>query len=211
MIQLESQKVEKLGRDFYLQDTIEAARAVLGKVLARVTDEGIMSGRIVETEAYLHDDPACHASRGMTKRNQVMFGEPGHAYVYFTYGFHYCLNFVTRPAGVPEAVLIRALEPLEGIELMRRNRVSGMNSRNTGTRTVLQLKDLCSGPGKLCQALGIDTSLNGEDLLGDRLYVFDDGTDVGEIIARPRIGIKQATEELWRFYPQWRRKWVSRP
>jgi len=188
----------KLNREFYLQDTIVAARAVLGKVLVHNSPDGVMAGRIVETEAYLHNDPACHASRGMTARNKVMFGEPGHAYVYFTYGFHYCLNFVTQPVGVPEAILIRALQPLEGIDLMKRNRGKE------------DIHDLCSGPAKLTQAMAIDISLNGEDLLGDRLYVLDDGTDVGEIIARPRIGIKQATDKLWRFYPIRYAEWVSK-
>lgn len=190
--------MHKLGLEFYLQNTVEAAKTALGRILVHSTPEGIVSGRIVETEAYLRDDPACHANRGMTRRNAVMFGEPGRAYVYFTYGFHYCLNFVTQPEGIAEAILIRALEPLEGIDQMRHNR--GRNS----------LRDLCSGPGKLTQAMGIDISLNGEDLLGDRLYVLDDGTDVGELTARPRIGIKEATDVLWRFYPAAYSDWVSK-
>jgi len=190
--------IGKLERDFYLRDTADAAMAVLGRVLVHNTCEGVTSGRIVESEAYLRDDPACHACRGMTARNRAMFGEPGRAYVYFTYGNHYCLNFVTQPAGIAEAILVRALEPLDGIELMRRNR----------GRT--RLVDLCSGPGKLTQALGIDLSLNGEDLLGDRLYLLDDGGDVGDVIARPRVGIKEATDRLWRFYPAPQAQWVSR-
>ena len=182
-----------------MQETREVAQALLGKVLVHNGPDGTISGRIVETEAYLHDDPACHASRGKTKRNGIMFGEPGHAYVYFTYGFHYCVNFVTQPKGIPEAVLIRALEPLDGIDTMMRN-------RNRTTE-----KDLCSGPGKLTQALGIDLGLNGEDLLSDHICVIDDITEPGEIIARPRIGIKLAAEELWRFYPVKYKEWVSRP
>ncbi len=195
----DTQSLEKLNHEFYLLDTIEAAKACLGKILVHRLPEGILSGRIVETEAYLFDDPACHASRGMTNRNRVMFGDPGHAYVYFTYGFHYCLNFVTRPRGIAEAILIRALEPLEGIDLMKYNR--------NKTRE----HDLCSGPGKLTQALGIGPELNEEDLLGDRLYVLDDGADAGEIVARPRVGIKVAAEELWRFYPADYKEWVSKP
>lgn len=190
--------MRKLTREFYLQNTIQAARALLGMVLVHNAPEGTVSGRIVETEAYLHDDPACHASCGMTRRNEVMFGEPGRAYVYFTYGAHFCLNFVTQPAGVPEAVLIRALQPLEGIEIMRRNR--GRENEH----------DLCSGPGKLTQAMGIDISLNGEDLQGDRLSVIDDGAGSGEIIARPRIGIREAADKLWRFHPVGCTEWVSR-
>ena len=181
-----------------MQDTVEAAKALLGKVLTHRTAQAVLSGRIVETEAYLCDDPACHASRGMTRRNQVMFGEPGRAYVYFAYGFHHCLNFVTQPKGVAEAVLIRALQPLEGVEIMKLIRAK---TRET---------ELCSGPGKITQALMIDMSLNGEDLLSDRLYVTDDCTDVGEIIARPRIGIKEAADKLWRFYPARYKRWVSR-
>jgi DNA-3-methyladenine glycosylase len=188
----------KLPRDFYLHETIQVARACLGKILVHETDEGILSGQIVETEAYLHDDPACHASRGMTKRNEMMFGEPGHAYVYFTYGFHYCVNLVTQPKGTPEAVLIRALQPIDGIEIMMANRNKD------------QLHDLCSGPGKLTQAMGIGPELNGADLLGGSLYVLDDDEDVGEIIAKPRIGIKQAVREPWRFYPAECREWVSK-
>jgi DNA-3-methyladenine glycosylase len=189
--------MHKLTRDFYLRDTVEAAKAAIGKILVHSTPHGIISGRIVETEAYLRDDPACHASRGMTRRNAVMFGEAGRAYVYFTYGLHYCLNFVTQPEGIAEAILIRALEPLEGIDQMRRNRGKD------------HPRDLCGGPGKLTQALGIDISLNGEDLLGDRLCVLDDGTDVGEVVSRPRIGIKEATDRLWRFYSAAYVDWVS--
>ena len=188
----------KLRRDFYLRDTLDAARDVLGHILVHETPDGVIAGRIVETEAYLHNDPACHASRGKTNTNKTMFGEPGHAYVYLTYGTHYCMNVVTQPPGLPEAILIRALEPVAGIELMKRNRDKD------------DPEDLCSGPGKLTQALAIDASLDGEDLLSDRLYVLDDETDIGEIIASPRIGITVAKEELWRFYPAKYRKWVSR-
>ena len=198
MNSMNGNNLHKLGREFYLRDTISAARAILGKIIVHETGEGTLSGRIVETEAYLRDDPACHASRGKTPRNSAMFGPPGHAYVYFTYGFHYCLNFVTQPQGVPEAILIRALEPLEGIEIMMRNRGKD------------RLEDLCSGPGKLTQALAISRDLNGEDLLGDRLYVLDDQIDIGPVLFRPRLGINQAVDELWRFYPESRRRWVSR-
>lgn len=188
----------KLERGFYLQDTISAAQAVLGKVLAHSTEDGVLMGRIVETEAYLSDDPACHASRGRTRRCETMFGEPGRAYVYFTYGAHYCLNLVTQPVGVPEAVLVRALVPLKGIDSMKRR------------RGVEREIDLCSGPGKLTQALGIDAALNGEDLTGNRLYVVDDGAPPGEVVVRPRIGIREAADRPWRFYLKQWADWVSR-
>ncbi len=191
--------MNKLDRDFYLQNTVQAAKALLGKTLVHRTGDGVLSGRIVETEAYLVDDPACHACRGMTERNATMFGEPGRAYVYFTYGAHYCLNFVTRPTGTAEAVLIRALEPLDGVDLMKKNRGKDRE------------RDLCSGPGKLTQALVIDARLDGEDLLSDTLYVLNSTSHVGPIVERPRIGIRKAADKLWRFYPRNQREWVSRP
>jgi len=190
--------MQKLDREFYRRDTVEAARVLLGKIVVHETAESVVSGRIVETEAYVAGDPASHSTRGRTPRTEVMFGEPGHAYVYFIYGFHSCLNVVSHPNGVPGGVLIRAVEPLDGIELMRHNR--GRHS----------MVDLCSGPGKLAKAMSIDFSMSGEDLLGDRLYLIDDGADIVEIVARPRIGIKVATDKLWRFYPAKYKEWVSK-
>ena len=187
-----------LGREFYVRDTIEVARELLGALLVHWTPEGIISGRIVETEAYLRNDPACHASRGMTQRNKVMFGPPGHAYVYFTYGMHYCMNAVTQPEGIGEAVLIRALEPLEGIELMRRNRRTD------------DLRVLCSGPARLTEALGIGRGHNGLDLITSCLTVAA-GERVGDIVQTTRIGIKEAADDPWRFYSRRRVEWVSRP
>lgn len=190
--------MRKLDREFYGRDTIEGSRALLGKILVHETREGTISGRIVETEAYIQGDPAAHSTRGRTPRTEPMFGEPGHAYVYFIYGCHSCVNVVTHPDGIAGAALVRALEPLEGIELMQRNR---------GTST---LRQLCSGPGKLTSALGIDVSYSGKDLLSDELYLVDDGTDVGEIIVRPRVGIKVAMDKPWRFYPLIYKEWVSK-
>ncbi len=189
----------KLDRSFYVRDTIEAARVLLGKVLVNITNDGPISGRIVETEAYYCGDPAAHSTRGRTPRTEVMFGEPGHAYIYIIHGIHFCMNVVSHPEGVPGGVLLRALEPLEGIELMKRNR--GLDVPNA----------LCSGPAKLTQALQIDKSLLGEDLLGDRLYLIDDGTEIGDIVARPRIGVSRAADRLLRFYPSNYRHWVSKP
>lgn len=178
-----------LPREFYLQDTVEAARNLLGKLLIHDTPNGIIYGRIVETEAYTSDDPACHASRGMTQRNSVMFGEPGHAYVYFTYGMYHCFNAVTAPQGSGEAVLIRAVEPLEGIEIMMHNR--GTNS----------ITNLTSGPGKLCIAYGLDRRHNGLDLLSGSLRIEDTGEPAPrKIVTATRIGIRVGVENPWRFY-----------
>ncbi|HOL18183.1 MAG TPA: DNA-3-methyladenine glycosylase [Bacillota bacterium] len=175
---------------FYLQDTVSLARALLGQVLCRRTAEGLTAGIIVETEAYLsQDDPACHASRGMTRRNAPMFGPPGRAYVYFIYGNHYCFNVTSGAEGVGEAVLVRALQPLEGVELMLRRRGEAVN-----------LVDLANGPGKLCRALSIDTALNGHDLRKDPLWIAAGRLAHFEVVSAPRIGITQATEKLLRFY-----------
>lgn len=177
-----------LPRVFYLRGTVGVARALLGKVLVHETDEWVVAGRIVETEAYLRDDAACHASRGMTPRTTVMFGEPGHAYVYFTYGMHHCLNVVTSPEGVGEAVLIRAIEPLCGLDTMAEH-------RGTAVPT-----NLASGPGKLCQAFGLDRRYNGLDLTRSQLLVLDDGFVPDEIVTTTRIGIRLAADKPWRFY-----------
>ena len=187
------------AREFFLQPTIEVAKQLIGKGLAHCTSEGVISGMIVETEAYLTDDPACHASRGMTPRNQAMFGPPGHAYVYKVHMQH-CINAVTQPEGVAEAVLIRALFPLEGTELMQRNR--GLDD----------LRALCSGPGKLTTALGIDTSLNGCDLLAGSVLILEpehDGREL-ELVQTTRIGINVASDKPWRFYSKAHERWVSR-
>lgn len=172
-------------------DTVAAARALLGAVLRHRTPEGTASGRIVETEAYLCDDPACHASRGMTPRNAPMFGPPGRAYIYLIYGMHHCFNIVTAAAGTGEAVLIRALEPLEGVELMHRRR---------GTADP---RALCSGPAKLARALGLGPAQNGADLArGDlRLYA-GDPLPRNRIRSAPRIGISAAVDWPLRFYPE---------
>lgn len=177
-----------LPRESYTAPTIEVAKNLLGKVLIHRTKQGVIAGRIVEAEAYTCDDPACHASRGMTRRNAVMFGQAGRAYVYFTYGMYFCLNAVTGHEGVGEAVLIRAAEPLEGIDLMNANR---------GTDDVT---NLASGPGKLCQAFAIGRDQNGLDLTDSELVIVDDGWKPSEIITSTRIGIRLAADRPWRFY-----------
>jgi DNA-3-methyladenine glycosylase len=174
-----------LRRPFYGRSALEVAPDLLGKILV----SGHCAGRIVETEAYLQDDPASHSSRGPTLRTKVMFGQPGHLYVYFTYGMHFCANVVTGDDGVGEAVLIRALEPLKGLDEMRVRRPN-----------VLQLVDLCNGPGKLTRAMGIGRDNNGDDLVSSRIRIVDDG------VAPPmfpdeseRIGISEAVDKLWRW------------
>ena len=166
-----------LPADFFARDTVTVARELLGKTLVRGVDGRQLTGRIVEVEAYCGpEDLAAHSSRGRTRRTDVMFGPPGRAYVYFIYGMYHCLNFVTRPEGEPQAVLVRALEPGPGV-------------------------GRCSGPGLLCRALSIDRSLNGSPLEPPHLYVCDDGAPVGEIHATTRIGVDYAGE--WRERP-WR-------
>ena len=159
----------------------EVAKALLG---ATLLVDGV-GGRIVEAEAYDGEDPASHSFGGATRRNASMFGEPGRAYVYRSHGLHWCLNVVCGPAGRGEAVLIRALEPTHGLEAMRKRR---------GKR---EAKDLCSGPGKLCQALGVDDRLDGADL-GRAPFEWIAG-GVGEIVACPRVGISKGVDSPWRF------------
>jgi DNA-3-methyladenine glycosylase len=179
----------KLDRDFYARPTLEVARDLLGQIIVSVTTEGRTSGRIVETEAYLGpDDPASHAARLKQGRVEAMWGEPGIAYVYRSYGVHAMLNIVTEPEGETGAVLIRALEPLVGIDLMRFRR---------GTE---RLKLLCSGPGRLCQALGIGLDLHGIDLVtSNRLWVAP-GESAADISVSGRIGISRGQEHPWRFW-----------
>ena len=182
-----------LNKAFYEIDTLKVARALIGKKLVRQIGNLQLSGMIVETEAYCGSkDSACHAHRGKTNRNSVMFGPPGHAYVYFTYGMHYLLNMVTEAEGRPCAVLIRSILPVDGLEEMEARR------KRKGT-------ELTNGPAKLCQALGIDKFFNGWDLTaGDQLWVEDYKKIPAKLIsATPRIGIDYAREEhrnaLWRF------------
>ncbi len=179
-----------LPRDFYARDTVKVAKDLLGKRLVRVRSKNRMEGRIVEVEAYRGlDDPASHAFRGPTPRNAPMFGEPGHAYIYFTYGNHYCLNITTQEVGTPGAVLIRAMQPLEGLREMRRLRPNVLDS------------NLTNGPGKLTRALGIDKSLNELDMTKrGELFVTDSDEATFDVAKSARVGISQGRGRLWRFY-----------
>jgi DNA-3-methyladenine glycosylase len=182
-----------LPRPFYSRSTLEVASDLLGKVLVRRLGRKNLIGKIVETEAYVGPhDLACHASKGHTPRTSVMFGLPGYAYVYMIYGFYFCLNVVTEPEGYPAAVLIRAVEPLENVDLMRRLRNNPERDNN-----------IASGPGKLCMAMSIDKQLNGADLLGTTIWIEDWKLDPGPIRSSPRVGVDYAGEykdKPWRFY-----------
>ncbi|MSV29102.1 MAG: DNA-3-methyladenine glycosylase [Bryobacterales bacterium] len=175
-----------IGRTFFERPTVDVARGLLGKILVH----GRCSGTIVETEAYLGlADGAAHASRGITERTRVIFGPPGHAYVYLIYGMHECLNLVAEPDGVPGCVLIRALEPLSG--------VGEMHNRRPGARLD---KNLCSGPGKLTRAMGITRAQNGVDITRGDLVVRDPLCNARiEIEVTPRIGIRHCADWPLRF------------
>lgn len=180
-----------MPRAFYDRPTLEVARDLIGKTLLRQTAVGVAGGMIVETEAYVAAiDPSAHAYRGQTPRNRSMFAEPGTAYVYRSYGIHFCLNVVTEGAGVAAAVLIRAIRPLVGVELMRARRGERIGDR-----------DLARGPGRLCQALALTTDDDGSDLLGAHLWISDTPGLEAElpIAATPRVGITQAADWPWRF------------
>lgn len=181
-----------LNREFYQRDTITVAKSLLGQIV--VCREGggggiETSGMIVETEAYMgRIDPAAHSYRGKSERTAVMFGEKGFAYVYMIYGMYYCMNVTSGPENEPEAILIRALEPISGISTMEERRK--------------KQKDLCNGPGKLCMAMNIDKRHNGIDLTKPDLLFIERGRDIPEITASKRINIDYAGEAkdyLWRF------------
>lgn len=178
-----------LPRSFYERPTVEVARALLGKILVH----GRVGGRIVETEAYLGaEDLAAHASRGVTPRTRVLFGPPGHAYVYLIYGMYECLNLVAEPNGVPGCVLIRAAEPLWGAVIMRRRRPAAR-----------RVEDLASGPGKLTLAFGIGRRLNGADVTRGELTVRQPlAEEPFETGAGPRVGIRKCADWPLRFFIQ---------
>ncbi len=177
-----------LPRSFYTRPTLTVAPELLGKTLVYQHPDGTVAGDIVEVEAYIgEDDPACHAAPGKTVRNAIMYDIGGHSYIYFVYGMYYCLNFTTEKKDFPAAILIRAVEPREGIEIMT------AQSPSTARK-------LTNGPGKLCRAFGLTREHNGLDLTEKKLHVLDTGRIVSTITTSPRIGIKKAARRPWRFF-----------
>ena len=178
-------------KSFYLQDPVTVAKQLLGKNICRQTDKGLMIGKIVETEAYLSENnPACHAYTRRTPRNSNMFEEGGRSYVYIIYGYYFCFNVVTGLKDKGEAVLIRAVEPLDGIDIM------------SEYRTVEKIKDLTNGPSKLCIAMNINKSQNGLDLInGNELFITDNEITLEkDIVTTTRIGLTQGTDLPLRYY-----------
>jgi DNA-3-methyladenine glycosylase len=184
----------KLPRSFYLRPTLHIAKELLGAFLVRKLKNEILIGKIVEVEAYLGEkDPASHAYRGRTQRNEVMFWQGGHLYVYFTYGMHFCCNVVTEREGRGRAVLLRAVEPIEGLETMAHNRGITLNAEK-------DKQNLCSGPAKLCEAFGIARRENGIDLCGDKIWIAEEAHQPQYAIVRTtRVGIRNGAEHKWRF------------
>ena len=184
-----------LPREFYGRDTLTVASELIGKVLVHDTVAGTAAGTIVEVEAYIGEsDPACHAAPGPTTRNAPLYGQPGVAYVYLNYGVHYLVNAVTEPEGSPAAVLIRALEPIEGELLMRRRRARGTGRAAADFEAV----GLCRGPGNLTRALGITLRDNRQDLTRGPLRIEDRGLPTREVAWTRRIGINVGVEAEWR-------------
>jgi len=197
--------LKTLPRSFYLQPTLKVAQDLLGKNIVRYFNNKLLIGKIVEVEAYRHNDPASHSFRRKTKRNEVMFYEGGHLYVYFTYGMHFCANVVTGKEGIGEAVLIRAVEPLIGIEVMLKNRFP--NHKSLDHQSII---NLTNGPAKFCQAFGLARNENGLDLCDGKISITDGESIPSKLIKRSsRIGIRSGLEKKWRFFIKGN-AWVSR-
>lgn len=187
--------LKKLDRNFYTRNLLTVAKELLGKILVK-NDKDFLAGKIVEVEAYDGEtDEAAHTYIGLTKRNEIMFGEGGYFYVYFTYGAHFCCNVVTGKAGKGTAVLIRAVEPIAGISKMIINRF------NRELKNEKEIYNLTSGPGKVCQAFNINSSHYGEDLTGNKIYLLNQPLVKDEdIVVSKRIGIKKSVDLPWRFF-----------
>lgn len=191
----------KLARSFYDRPTLDVAHDLLGNVLVHNRRGVVTSGVIVEVEAYIGEaDPACHAAPGPTRRNEPLYGPPGHAYVYLNYGIHSLVNIVTEADGRPAAVLIRALDPLEGISVMRRRRMQAAKGRRARLDGAIANHDLCRGPGNLTMAMGITLAENRVDLVGDRLFIAERKQRGGTIAWGRRIGIRVGVDSPWRAY-----------
>jgi DNA-3-methyladenine glycosylase len=191
----------KLPRSFYNRPTLDVARELLGKVLVHNRRGVTTSGIIVEVEAYIGEsDPACHAAPGPTIRNRPLYGPPGYSYVYLNYGIHRLVNVVTERQGFPAAVLIRALEPLDGVTTMQRRRGRRMKGRRRPAPGSLNASELCSGPGNLTMAMGISQTENELDLVGERLFVEDRRAPPARIGWSARVGIRVGTDRLWRAF-----------
>lgn len=188
-----------LGRAFYDRPTLDVARDLLGAVLVHRRAGVVTSGRIVEVEAYIgEDDPACHAAAGLTRRNAPLYGPPGFSYVYLNYGIHNLVNAVTEADGSPAAVLIRAVEPVDGVSVMRRRRARATRGRRRIDVRDLPDSALCRGPGNLTMAMGITLGENGLDLTNSTLFI-EEGSAADELASwGPRIGIRVGTERPWR-------------
>jgi DNA-3-methyladenine glycosylase len=198
MTQLDPQLCIPLPREFYARDPRRVARELLGKVLVKKIGKRFLAARLVEVEAYFGNDPAAHSFAGRTARNDVLFGPPGFAYVYFIYGNHYCLNVSCMPYGVGGGILFRAAEPLVGLKEMARSRALALPA----TAEPSALRQLTSGPGRLAQAFGITReSYNGKDLTSARsgLFITDDGHPVRRILITPRIGVSKAADRKLRY------------
>ena len=218
---LDKRQFTKLPRSFYLRPTLVVAKDLLGKYFVRRISRNSLIGKIVEVEAYCgKGDPASHTYRGITGRNKVMFGEGGHLYVYFTYGMHFCANVVARKKGIGEAVLIRAVEPIWGIETMVKNRskrnalklpsglinstsphslpASEIPMRQAGE---FRIPHLTNGPAKFCEAFSIRREQNGADLLDREIFITrGEPVTMRRIAAATRVGIREGKEKKWRFY-----------
>jgi DNA-3-methyladenine glycosylase len=195
------QTARKLPRAFYDRPALDVARDLLGKILVHNRHGVLTSGAIVEVEAYIGEsDPACHAAPGPTRRNEPLYGPPGHAYVYLNYGIHNLVNIVVEPDGWPAAILIRALAPIDGLSVMRRRRRRMAKGRRALAGDSIADHDLCRGPGNLTMAMGITLAENRVDLLGDRLFVEDRRQPAGAIVWGPRIGIRVGVDRPWRGY-----------
>ena len=183
-------RITKLPRSFYDRPTLVVAPDLLGKFIVYHSPRGKLVARIVEVEAYVgQDDPACHASNGLTPRTRVMFGLPGYSYIYLIYGMYHCLNFVTEPNGSPAAVLLRAGEIVEGEELL----IAAPGRKRPDSQPL-------AGPGKFCRAFGLTVSQNNLDLTGSTIYLEDRAVNVDNVKHSQRVGIKVGTERLWRFF-----------